>query len=204
MDYANTNKVELIVVPKVLFRGWLIYNYLQIFKLIKCKWLPGECADWFLGNIMNWSYFLHRRYSMSRQKNSILISEHALNSEPVPLSSWKSPSKNPVKFPSKKRTKKYNTEHVRIHSIFSIFWWAKTNLDDFFAKKGSIKFYGWSSIWTVSCNDVPNELPTRRLYGVNKTKLWTFLIICCMFPWIAAFLNAFPSRFYGLIALSLI
>ena len=27
---------------------------------------------------------MHRRYSMPRQKNSILVNEHALNSEPVP------------------------------------------------------------------------------------------------------------------------
>ena len=53
-----------------LFHGWLIYSYLQMFKLIKCKWLPGECADWFLDNIM---------------KDSILTNEHALNREPVPL-----------------------------------------------------------------------------------------------------------------------
>ena len=51
MDYANTTNVEFIVDPKVLFHGWLIYSYLQIFKLIKCKWLPGECADWFFDNI---------------------------------------------------------------------------------------------------------------------------------------------------------
>ena len=86
MDYANTTNVEFIVDPKVLFHGWLIYSYLQIFKLIKCKWLPGECADWFFDNIMTWSYCLHRRYSMSRQKTSILINEHALNREPGPLS----------------------------------------------------------------------------------------------------------------------
>ena len=86
MDYANTTNVEFIVDPKVLFHGWLIYSYLQIFKLIKCKWLPGECADWFFDNIMTWSYCLHRRYSMSRQENSILTNEHALNREPVPLS----------------------------------------------------------------------------------------------------------------------
>ena len=85
MDYANTTNVELIFDPKVLFHGWLIYSYLQIFKLIKCKWLPGECADWFFDNIMTWSYCLHRRYSMSQQKNSILRNEHALNHEPVPL-----------------------------------------------------------------------------------------------------------------------
>ena len=30
-------------------------------------------------------YCVHRRYSMSRQKNSILVNEHALNREPVPL-----------------------------------------------------------------------------------------------------------------------
>ena len=36
---------------------------------------------------MTWSYCFHRRYSMSQQKNSILINEHALNREPVPLSS---------------------------------------------------------------------------------------------------------------------
>ena len=77
--------VEVIVDRKVLFHGWLIYSYLHIFKLIKCKWLPGECADWFFNNIMTWSYCLHRRYSMFRQKNSILINEHALNREPVPL-----------------------------------------------------------------------------------------------------------------------
>ena len=34
---------------------------------------------------MTWSYSFHRRYSMSRQKNSILINKHALNHEPVPL-----------------------------------------------------------------------------------------------------------------------
>ena len=78
MDYANTTNVEFIVDPKVLFHGWLIYSYLQIFKLIKCKWLPGESADWFFDNITTWSYCLHRRYSMSRQ---ILINEHALNRE---------------------------------------------------------------------------------------------------------------------------
>ena len=36
---------------------------------------------------MTWSYCFHRRYSMSQQKNSILINEHALNREPFPLSS---------------------------------------------------------------------------------------------------------------------
>ena len=85
VDYANTTNVEFIVDPKVLFHGWLIYSYLQIFKLIKCKWLPGECADWFLDNIMTWSYCLHRRYSMSWQKDSISTNEHALNREPVRL-----------------------------------------------------------------------------------------------------------------------
>ena len=85
MDYANTTNVEFIVDPKVLFHGWLIYSYLQIFKLIKCKWLPGECTDWFFDNIMTWSYCLHKRYSMSQQKNSISINEHALKREPVPL-----------------------------------------------------------------------------------------------------------------------
>ena len=48
--------------------------------------MPGECADWFLHNIMTWSYCFHRRYNMSRQKNRNLINEHALNSEPVPSS----------------------------------------------------------------------------------------------------------------------
>ena len=71
--------------PEGFIPWFIIYSYLQIFKLIKCKWLPGECADWFFDNIMTWSYCLHRRYSMSRQKNSILINEHALNREPVPL-----------------------------------------------------------------------------------------------------------------------
>ena len=82
--YTNNN-VEFIVDLKILFHGWLIYSYFQTFKLIKCKWLPGECADWFLGIIMTWSYCLHRRYGMSQQKNRILINEHVLNGEPVPL-----------------------------------------------------------------------------------------------------------------------
>ena len=85
VDYVNTTNVEFIVDPKVLFHGWLIYSCLQIFKLIKCKWLPGECADWLLDNIMTWSYCLHRRYIMSLQKDSILTKEHALNREPVSL-----------------------------------------------------------------------------------------------------------------------
>ena len=89
MDYANNTNVEFIVDLKVLFHCWLIYSYLQIFKLIKCKWLPGECADWFFDNIMTWSYRLHGRYSMSRQKNSILINEHALNRERIPLHQWR-------------------------------------------------------------------------------------------------------------------
>ena len=87
MDYANTTNVEFIVDPKVLFHGWLIYSYLQIFELIKYKWLPGECADWFFDNIITW-YCLHRRYSMSRQKNGLFVNEHALNREPVPLKFW--------------------------------------------------------------------------------------------------------------------
>ena len=69
MDYANTNNVEFIVDPMVLFHVWLIYCYLQIFNLIKCyKWLPGECTDWFFDNIVTRSYCVHRRYSMSQQK----------------------------------------------------------------------------------------------------------------------------------------
>ena len=51
--------------------------------------MTARIADWFFDNIMTWSYCLHRRYSMSRQKNSILIDEHALNREPVPLNSNK-------------------------------------------------------------------------------------------------------------------
>ena len=37
VDYANTTNVEFFVDPKVLFHGSLIYSYLKIFKLIKCK-----------------------------------------------------------------------------------------------------------------------------------------------------------------------
>ena len=55
---------------------------LQLFANKLIKWLSGECAAWFFDNIMTWSYCLHRRYSTSRQKNNILINEHALNHEP--------------------------------------------------------------------------------------------------------------------------
>ena len=34
--------IEFTVDPKVLFHGRLIYSYLQIFKLIKCKGLPAK------------------------------------------------------------------------------------------------------------------------------------------------------------------
>ena len=88
VDYAHTTNDEFIVDPKVLFHGWLIYSYLQIFKLIKCKWLPGKWADWFFDNIMTWSYCMYGRYNicnMSRQKNSILMNEHPLTCQPVTL-----------------------------------------------------------------------------------------------------------------------
>ena len=62
MDCANTiTNIEFIVDLKILFHGWLICSCLQIFKLIKCKCLPGECADWFFDSIMTWSYCLLRR-----------------------------------------------------------------------------------------------------------------------------------------------
>ena len=109
MDYTNTTKVEFIVDPKVLFHGWLIYSYLQIFKLIKCQLLPGECADWFFDNIMTWSYCLHRRYSMSWQKNSILTNDHALNREPVPL---RISSENKGNKPKEKNDKKKNKKKI--------------------------------------------------------------------------------------------
>ena len=63
------------------FIPWLIN--LQLFAHTLIKWLPGECADSFFDITMTWLYCLHRRYSMSRQKNSILI--NALNREPVSL-----------------------------------------------------------------------------------------------------------------------
>ena len=71
------------------FIPWLINLQLFLPKLI--KWLPVECADWFFDNTMTWSYYFHRRYSMSRQKNSILINEHALNREPVALKLYARP-----------------------------------------------------------------------------------------------------------------
>ena len=58
---------------------------LQLFAHKLIKWLPGECANWFFDNIMTWSFCLHRQYSMSWQKNSFLINEHALNRETFPL-----------------------------------------------------------------------------------------------------------------------
>ena len=72
VDYANTTNVEFTVDPKVLFHGRLINSYLQIFKLIKCKWLPAKCTDLLFDNILTWSYCLHRQYSMSWQKRAFL------------------------------------------------------------------------------------------------------------------------------------
>ena len=73
VDYANTTNVEFTVDPKVLFHGRLINSYLQIFKLIKCKWQPAKCTDLLFDNILTWSYCLHRQYSMSWQKRAFLI-----------------------------------------------------------------------------------------------------------------------------------
>ena len=72
VDYANTTNIEFTVDPKVLFHGRLINSYLQIFKLIKCKWLPAKCTDLLFDNILTWSYCLHRQYSMSWQKRAFL------------------------------------------------------------------------------------------------------------------------------------
>ena len=72
VDYANTTNVEFTVDPKVLFHGRLINSYLQIFKLIKCKWLPAKCTDLLFDNILTWLYCLHRQYSMSWQKRAFL------------------------------------------------------------------------------------------------------------------------------------
>ena len=69
------------------------YSKVELFTAV-CKYLSWSSASdcqssvqiaWFFDNIMTWSYCLHRRYSMSQQKNSILINEHALNREPVPF-----------------------------------------------------------------------------------------------------------------------
>ena len=61
---------------------------LQLFAPKLIKWLPvcGVCrlVIW-QQFIMTWSYCLHRRYSIFRQKNSTLVNKHALNREPVPL-----------------------------------------------------------------------------------------------------------------------
>ena len=65
------------------FIPWFIN--LQPFSHNLIKWLPGECAHWFFDDIMTWSYCLYRRWSTSRQKNSILINEHALKHEHVPF-----------------------------------------------------------------------------------------------------------------------
>ena len=53
-----------------------------------------ECAYWFFDNIITWSYCVHRPYSMTRKKNSILINDHAQNREPVPLSEHVSHNKS--------------------------------------------------------------------------------------------------------------
>ena len=124
-----------LVDPKVLFHGWLIYSYLQIFKLINCKWLPGECADWFFDNIMTWP---HWRYSMYRQKNSVLIHEHALNSEPVPL---------------------------KVDCLYALFvTWSMLLVMFENNKSAGLWFCGWS--WFVSNYDTYNEARDQS-FGLN-------------------------------------
>ena len=77
MDYAKTTNVTR-----------RLYSMVDEFTAIArklIKWPPGECANWFFDNPMTLSYCSHRRHSMPRQKNTILIDEHALNRETLPL-----------------------------------------------------------------------------------------------------------------------
>ena len=67
MDYVNTTNVYCC--PND-FIPWLIN--LQLFA----KWLPGECADWFFGNIMTSDHIA----CIDDE-----INEHALNLETLPL-----------------------------------------------------------------------------------------------------------------------
>ena len=69
--------LNVLLTGRFNFLPWLMN--LQVFGHNLIKWLPGESADWFFDNIVTRSYCLYRWYSMSRQKNSILINEHSLN-----------------------------------------------------------------------------------------------------------------------------
>ena len=81
MDYASTTNIEFIVDPTVLFHGWLIYSYLHLTWSSDCQ---GSVQIGSLTTLWH-DLIAFRRYIMSQQKNSILINEHALNSEPVRL-----------------------------------------------------------------------------------------------------------------------
>ena len=61
------------------FIPWLIN-----LQFIAQKW-SSDCQGSVQIASLKWSFCFHRRYSMSPQKKSILINEHALNREPVPL-----------------------------------------------------------------------------------------------------------------------
>ena len=55
------------------------------------KWLSGECVACFFENIMTSSHCLHRRYTMSQQKNSFFVNEHVLNMSCTSPEQWTSP-----------------------------------------------------------------------------------------------------------------
>ena len=80
MDYANTTNDEFLVDPKVLFHGWWIYSYLHISWSSDCQESVQSSS---LTTLWHGSDWMHRRYSISQRKYSILINEHALNREPL-------------------------------------------------------------------------------------------------------------------------
>ena len=84
VDYANTTNVEFIVDAKVLFHGWLIYSHLHLSWSSDCQGSVqiGSLTTLWHDHIA----FIDDTAILSQQENSILINEHALNCEPVPLS----------------------------------------------------------------------------------------------------------------------
>ena len=82
MAYANTTNVELIVDPKVLFHGWLIYSYFHI------SWSSDWQESVQIGSLTtlwhNHIAWIDDIACPGRKTCRILINEHALNREPVP------------------------------------------------------------------------------------------------------------------------
>ena len=75
----------LLIDPTVLFHGWLIYSYFKYLSWSSASDCQGSVPIGSLTTLWCDHIACIDDMAFSQQENSILIDEHALNREPVPL-----------------------------------------------------------------------------------------------------------------------